>query len=64
MKKHLVRFKLYGERRQRTLEAQDIYDAERKLRKEFGLSEYSSAMTISTIKCGRTEYQVNGTVLG
>lgn len=64
MKKHLVKFKVFGERKQRTVMAEDIYSAERQVRKEFGLSDYSQMMHIFTIKCGRTEYQVFGSTLG
>lgn len=63
MKKHLVKFKVFGERKQRTVMAEDIYSAERQVRKEFGLSDLSRMMFVSTIKCGRTEYQVFGSTL-
>lgn len=63
MKKHLVKFKVFGERKQRTVMAEDIYSAERQVRKEFGLSDLSKMLFVSTIKCGRYEYQVFGSTL-
>ena len=63
MKKHLVKFKVFGERKQRTVMAEDIYSAERQVRKEFGLSDLSRMLFVSTIKCGRCEYQVFGSTL-
>ncbi len=62
--KHIVKFKIWGERKQRTVEANNIYDAERKVRNKFRIGEYSTAMQVQTIKAGRRIYEVNGTVLG
>lgn len=62
--KYLVKFKLDGNRKQKTIESDSIYNAERTIRKENYVSEYSKRIEVITIKCGRREYQVNGTVLG
>lgn len=62
--KHLVKFKLDGNRKQKTIESDSIYNAEREIRKQNYVSEYSKRIEVITIKCGRKEYQVNGTVLG
>ena len=63
MKKHLVKFKINGKTKQRTVVANDIYEAERLVRKEFGLSDMSRMLYVKTIKCGRYEYQVFGSTL-
>lgn len=63
MKKHLVKFTVNGMAKQRTVMANDIYEAERLVRKEFGLSNMSRLMYVKTIKCGRCEYQVFGSTL-
>lgn len=64
MKKHLVKFKIDGVSKQRTVVTDSIYNAERAIRKEFGLTDGSGRLYVKTIKCGRTEYQVFGSVLG
>ncbi len=64
MRKHLVKFKMDGVRKQRTVEAESIYEAERIVRKENKVTENSMRIEILTIKAGRTEYQVFGTTLG
>ena len=64
VKKHLIKFKFYGKHRQKTIKATDIYEAEKELRKMLMISEYSDVLFVKTIKCGRTEYQVFGSVLG
>lgn len=64
MRKHLVKFKLNGSERQRTVMAENIYAAERTVREMMGVSERSKQMFVKTIKAGRTEYQVFGSVLG
>lgn len=63
MKKHLVKFVYNGKSKQRTVMANDIYEAERKVRKEFGLTDTSTLLYVKTIKCGRYEYQVFGSTL-
>ena len=52
-----------GSRKQKTLLASDIYDAERQLRKIHHVGEYNNFLVIKTIKVGRTEYIVNGSTL-
>lgn len=63
MKKHLVKFLYEGKSKQRTVMTNDIYEAERVVRKELGLSDVSRLIYIKTIKCGRYEYQVFGSTL-
>lgn len=63
MKKHLVKFVYNGKAKQRTVMANDIYEAERLVRNELNLSDTSRALYVKTIKCGRYEYQVFGSVL-
>lgn len=63
MKKHLVKFTFDGKAKQRTVMANDIYEAERQVRKELKLSDMSRLLYVKTIKCGRYEYQVFGSTL-
>ena len=63
MSKHIVKFKLDGKHRQRTIEANDIYDAERQVRKMMNVPERSRRLFVKTIKVGRREYQVFGSTL-
>ena len=53
MKKHLVKFTFEGKNKQRTVVANDIYEAEKLVRKQLGLSEKSKMLFVKTIKCGR-----------
>ena len=63
VKKHLIKFKFYGKHRQKTIKATDIYEAEKELRKMLMISEWSDELFVKTIKWGRTECQVFGSVL-
>ena len=63
MKKYLVKFNLCGKSRQRTVKANNIYEAERLVRNELLIPERSDSLFVKTIKCGRAEYQVFGTTL-
>lgn len=62
--KHLIKYKLDGKSKQKLIEAKDIYEAERRIRKINNVFEDSERLYIKTIKVGRTEYQINGTTLG
>lgn len=63
MKKHLVKFTFEGKQKQKTVMANDIYEAERLVRKQLDLSDKSRMLFVKTIKCGRHEYQVFGSTL-
>lgn len=61
--KHLVKFTFGGKNKQKTVMANDIYEAERLVRKSLGLTDMSRLLHVRTIKCGRREYQVFGSTL-